>query len=126
MQDHASRLQSISDGTHTATYSYLPNSSLLQQTVLKQGTQTRLTTTRQYDNLNRLTQIASTPSGASVVSHAYEFNDANQRTKVTLADGSYWEYGYDLKGQVISAVKKFANGTAIPGMTYQYEFDDIG
>jgi len=30
------------------------------------------------------------------------YNSTNQRTKMTLADGSWWEYRYDALGQVIS------------------------
>jgi YD repeat-containing protein len=65
---------------------------------------TRMTTSKQYDYLNRLTGISS--SGSAGVPPAiffnYNYNNANQRTKDTLADGSYWIYGYDSLGQVTS------------------------
>ena len=35
-------------------------------------------------------------------SYAYSYNQANQRTQTTLADGSYWVYQYDQLDQVIS------------------------
>ena len=44
---------------YTATYSYLANSPLVGQIAFKQSTTTRLTTTKQYDNLNRLSSIGS-------------------------------------------------------------------
>ncbi len=53
-------------------------------------------------------------------------NQANQRTKRTDADGSYWDYGYDSLGQVTNAVRRWANGTNVVGQSYSYLFDDIG
>jgi len=50
-----------------------------------------MTTTKQYDYLHRLQSIVSAPSAASAVSYSYQYNGANQRVSVTLADGSYWD-----------------------------------
>ena len=88
--DHASRLSTVSDGTDNAIYSYLANSPLVSQIAFKQSSTMRMTTTRQYDYLNRLTQISSTPSGSGMVpvTFNYNYNAANQRTKDTLVDGS--------------------------------------
>ena len=88
----------------------------------------RMTTTKQFDYLNRLKQITSTPgaSGTLPFSYNYNYNSANQRTKNTLADGSYWEYEYDTLGQVTNGVKHFADGTLVPGQQFGYLFDDIG
>ena len=55
--DNASRLSSMSDGTYSASYSYLANSPLLSQITYKQSTTTRMTTAKQYDYLNRLLSI---------------------------------------------------------------------
>ena len=86
----------------------------------------RMTTTKTYDYLNRLTQIASTPSASPVISFAYAYNNANQRTAVTNADGSYWLYGYDALGQVTSGVKYFNTDVPVPGEQFGYAFDNIG
>ena len=124
-----SRLSTVSDGTgNSATYSYLANSPLVSQIAFKQGTTTRMTTTKQSDFLNRLKQISSVPAtnGALPLSFHYNYNSANQRTKSTLADGSYWEYQFDSLGQVTNGVKHFADGTLVPGQSFGYLFDDIG
>jgi hypothetical protein len=94
--DNASRLATVSDGTNVATYSYLANSSLVGQITFAQSGTTAMTTSKQYDYLNRLSSIASTPSN----SFAYQYNSANQRTMAGLYDSSYWRYGYDALGQV--------------------------
>jgi hypothetical protein len=64
------------------------------------GTQV-MTTTKQFDFLNRLRSISSSGSQPlSPVSYAYSYNEANQRTRTGLADSSYWRYEYDSLGQV--------------------------
>jgi len=92
----------------------------------KQGANTRLTTSKNYDNLNRLTSIHSVNSANSVQNFDYSYNSANQRTKSISADGSYWDYQYDSFGQVTSGVKKLSDGTAINGEQFGYSFDSIG
>src|SRR6266568_7382365 len=87
-----------------------------------------MTTTKQYDYLNRLLSISSSPSSASSlpISYAYGYNDANQRTRVSLNDGSFWIYQYDALGQVTSGKKYWSDGTPVPGQQFEYGFDDIG
>src|SRR6266568_350284 len=81
-------------------------------------------TTKQYDYLNRLLSISS--SSSLPISYAYAYNDANQRTRLGLADGSFWIHQYDALGQVISGEKYWTDGTPVPGQQFEYGFDDIG
>jgi RHS repeat-associated protein len=83
-------------------------------------------TVKTYDNLNRLLKIESTTGGRPVSSRTYQLNNANQRTKRTDADGSYWDYGYDSLGQVTNAVRRWSDGALVAGQQYGYQFDDIG
>ncbi len=69
--DAASRLQSVSDGTNTAIYSYIANSPLVGNIVFQQNGTTRMTTTKQYDFLNRLTSISSVGGAEFHESHFY-------------------------------------------------------
>jgi RHS repeat-associated protein len=43
-----------------------------------------------------------------------------------MADGSYWEYQYDDLGQVTCGIKYNADGLAVPGCSFGYNFDQIG
>jgi hypothetical protein len=72
-------------------YSYLAYSPLVGQITFKRSGTTEMTTAKQFDYLNRLGSIASSPSNA----FAYQYNAANQRNLARLADGSYWRYGHD-------------------------------
>ena len=78
-----------------------------------------------YDNLNRLRIISSAFTGNGV-SYSYQYNNANQRTQVNLADGSYWVYQYDSLGQVTSGKKYCSDGTPVAGQQFDYTFDNIG
>ena len=125
--DAASRLQTISDGTNYGTYSYLANSPLVSQITFKQNGTTRMTTTKAYDNLNRLTSIASSnATPARLDFHGYGYNSANQRTSVTNTDGTFWVYQYDSLGQVTSGKKYWSDGNIVAGQQFGYAFDDIG
>jgi RHS repeat-associated protein len=59
------------------------------------------------------------------VSFTYQYNDANQRTRNTEANGDYWSYQYDTLGQVSSGKKYTSGGTPIAGRQFEYDFDDI-
>jgi RHS repeat-associated protein len=65
-------------------------------------------------------------SASSAVSFLYQYSAANQRTRATLNDGSYWVYQYDALGQVISGTHFWADGTLVAGQDFSYAFDDIG
>ena len=87
-----------------------------------------MTTASTYDFLNRLQNITSTPSasGESAVAFNYAYNDANQRVRVNMADGSFWIYDYDKLGQVVSGKRYWSDWTPVAGQQYEYAFDDIG
>jgi YD repeat-containing protein len=101
---------------------------LIGQIAFTRNGQSRMTTTRQYDNLNRLTSISSQGSaiGSSAIGYSYAYNDANQRTRASLADGAYWSYQYDPLGQVVSGKKHWADQGLVAGEQFEYTFDDIG
>ena len=124
--DEASRLKTVTAGIKVATYSFLANSPLVEQVTFRIDGNLRMTTTKQYDFINRLKSIANVPSGARPVSFGYQYNNANQRTRVDLADGSYWSYAYDALGQVISGKRYWPDTTLAPGQQYEYTFDTIG
>ncbi|MDR4507767.1 MAG: hypothetical protein MRJ65_05940 [Candidatus Brocadiaceae bacterium] len=124
--DAASRLETVTSGSHSAAYTYWPNSSLVNTITFRNGSNIRLTTTKTFDKLNRLTSISSVPSADSARSFDYSYNSANQRYRVGLDDGSYWMYQYDNLGQVTSGRKYFSDDTPVPGQQFDYTFDDIG
>ena len=111
--------------SHSATYSYLANSPLVNQTTFKQDTAVRMTTSKQFDYLNRLTSISSV-AGSATMGNSYAYNNANQRIRSTVADGSYWLFEYDSLGQVRSGRKYWPDQTPVAGQQFEYAHDDIG
>jgi RHS repeat-associated protein len=106
--------------------SCLANSPLVSQIQFRQGTTTKMTTTKSYDNLNRLLSVSSAPSAASALSFSYQYNSANQRTTRTDSDSSFWSYDYDFLGQLISGKRYLPDSTPKAGQQFDYAFDDIG
>ena len=125
--DAAGRLQSVANGNNTATYGYVANSPLVGQITFQNGGVSRMTTTKTYDFLNRLTSIGSVNAQSSALdSHSYGYNSANQRTSMTNLDNSRWVYQYDGLGQVTNAVKYWSDGSPVAGQQFGYAFDTIG
>lgn len=115
------------DADYTADYGYVTDSPLVGTITFKESTNPRLTTTKSFDFLNRLRSINSVASGETLpVSHTYAYNTANQRTRMTLVDGSYWVYAYDALGQVTSGMKYWSDGTPVAGQQFAYGHDTIG
>src|SRR5437016_8354737 len=91
------------------------------------GGATRMTTTKTYDFLNRLTTIGSVNAqSATLDSHSYSYNSANQRTGMTNSDSAYWAYQYDSLGQVTNGVKYWSDATRVAGQQFGYAFDTTG
>jgi hypothetical protein len=127
--DSFSRLSTVTNSAITAAYNYLPKSSLVGNITMKQSGTTRMMETRQYDNLNRLLQTTSSPTADSAISFAYQYNDANERTRVDTsypASPSHWNYGYDNLGQVTSGKRSWSDNTPVAGQQFEYSYDDIG
>jgi len=96
----------------------LANSPLVGQIAFTNNGVQRMVTTKQFDFLNRLTNIVS--SGPSTInSFNYQLNTASQRRTNNLADSSYWVYTYDSLGQVTSGKKYWSDGT--PACPVRYE-----
>jgi RHS repeat-associated protein len=125
--DAQSRLEAVSDAGHGAVYGYATNSDLLHTTTLKTGGTTKLMGARLYNNAGQVASVTWSDSAAQVLmSHGYEYNSAGRRTRAELADGSYWSYSYNDKGEVTGALKKNSTDTAYPGLDLGYTFDEIG
>jgi RHS repeat-associated protein len=124
-----SRLDSVSATvagiTKDHTYTYQTNSALIDKLVQKRSGATVITTTKVFDKLNRFTSNTAVSAGATNVA-GYLYNSANQRTRLTEADGRYWAFGYDALGQVTGGTKKLPDGTAMLGHAFGYTFDTLG
>lgn len=130
--DTASRLSSVTQKSSlgflpvSGTYTYVANSSLMDHIVFAQNGTTRMTTTNQYDLLDRLTNAFTGTGTVVVIKSAPRYNSAGQRTNISQVDGSYWVYQYDSLGQVNSGKRYWSDGTPVASQQFEYSFDDIG
>jgi RHS repeat-associated protein len=120
--DSASRLQTITNGSQTATYAYDPTKGLLNATTFTGGT----AISRAYDAVGRLDSITTTPAAGSAQSYTYTYNNLNQRTRVTREEGSYWAYQYNDRGELIFGKRYWADTTPMAGQQQEYVYDNIG
>jgi len=111
----------LGNGTATLNYAYHPGTDQIASRSWQIGQNTPfLNMDNSFDDYSRLIEI----SANSVAEIAYTLNDDNQRTAAALNDGSAWAYGYDTKGQLLTAVREDSQNTTLNGMTYDY--DGIG
>jgi YD repeat-containing protein len=125
-QPNTGRLDTITAGALTHTYAYQPQSSLIATLTQAKSGATVLTTTKVYDHLYRLTSASSLPATQPSLLASYQYNSANQRTRLTREDAAYWSFGYDSLGQVTAATKHLADATTVLGLDQAFTFDDIG
>jgi len=124
--DPAGRMKVVGSGAASATYSYLANSPLVEQSSFANNGVAVMNTVKNFDALNRLTNIVSSTNGVALSKHSYLYNSANQRTRATLVEDSYWVYSYDGLGQVTSGRKYWSDGSPVAGQQFEYGFDTIG
>ena len=119
-------IESISDLTVPATpvraeFSIEPNSRMIAKTEFYHAQTLRLEVERQRDALDRLGYI-----GSATASFTYDYNAANQRSRVTTEDDHYWAWNYDDLGQLETAKRHRPNGQTVLGHDFAFTHDTIG
>ncbi len=120
--DSAGRLSELRDAANEliVDYSYDPAGRLVREDK-GNGTYSLYT----YDTLGNLIGISHRAPDDSVNSFFdYTYDASGQRTAMTTQDG-VWSYGYDLTGQLTSALFTSDN-PQIPDQDLQYQYDALG
>jgi len=129
--DSVGRLKTVSDSTPTIgtvshTYTYDAGTSLITQ-VASATTGNFAVEDRHVDLAGRLTGIVTSNGSASVRRrHGYLYDTAGRRTRGTREDGTYWNYGYNDRGEVTEGRKYTSGGSHLAGHQFKYEYDGIG
>jgi RHS repeat-associated protein len=126
--DAAGRLASVADGSSAAFYSYVAGSPLAGRIRFQEEDVTRLTTVREADALDRVSAVSAqtVDSASGLLAQNYAYNDVHQPVRTTLADGSYWSFGYDPLGQLTTGRRHWNDDSAVAGQQFEYAFDHIG
>jgi RHS repeat-associated protein len=130
--DSGARLKTVSQAaTHSAqpakaSYSYEPKAALVQQIEFKDGQAARLLYTRTQDAEGRPRSVTASPAASPAMTYEYAYDEADQAARVTLADCSYWSYGYDAAGQLLHGRKYASDQKPVAGQQFEYGFDHAG
>jgi RHS repeat-associated protein len=124
--DLASRLNAVKSGETRVAYIYLENSGSVEKNTFKHGMTVSMKTKKEYERLNRLQSIESKPANEGPISFRYQYNQANQRTAMSMDSGEEWQYAYDALGQVIQGNKKSIDKQSVKDAQFAYSYDDIG
>ena len=126
--DGASRLSSVTSGsTDAATYAYIPGSSLIDTVTFSYQSQVKAVSDRTYNLAGRLEEIRTVNAANATLAKAlYQHDSLDRRTRVTRADGSRWDWGYNDRSEVTSSAHSFADQSAHPLRQYGYAYDGIG
>lgn len=125
--DTRSRFATVTDTSDATaflfTYGYDGGTDRIASLETRRAGVVRQTTSRTYDALGRLTNV-ETRDGAAVLvqQHGYAFDALDRRTRVDREDGKSWNFGYNPRGEVTSADKRFA----LAGWQSTYLFDTNG
>ena len=115
------RYTTVGNNSATVTYSYLDKTNLpLVQTWQKGTSSAFLTVSNTYDAYNRLTLINANSSNQA----AYVYDSLGRRTSATLQDDTAWNYSYNQRSEITSAIRKNASNVTQNNM--RYVFDNIG
>ena len=121
--DFLDRLSQVAAPTGTFTYVYDGVRRTPKEIQYPSGAKVL----RSMDDLARLASLSNYYSGGSAISAcAYVYDSAGRRTRETRLGGEYIDYGYDLAGQLTSAVKRLPGGQPAPGYEYFYTYDPAG
>ncbi len=117
------RLSNVTSAAGAFAYYPLGASGLVKGLTLPNGS----TVTNSFDPLGQWLATTLKHSSGSVLSaHSYLYDLAHQRTRQTLAESNFWDYGYDALGQLTSAKGKEAGGASRLQEQLTYGYDAAG
>ena len=121
------RLEEVRAGDLIITHLPLANSDFVEHLEFENDGTPRMIITRAYDSANRLDGITNElPGGPVFSSHDYTYDAAGRRSIADLADNTRWNYGYNDRGEVTSAIHESEESEPIPGREFAFAFDPIG
>lgn len=110
----------------TATYAYHPGSGIISGYTVASGA-TLLTQSRPVDFQNRTSSVTTkNGSGQILASARYSYDMADRRIQARREDGTYWNYGYNPRGEVAAARRYTPDDVAVWGLDRTYQYDAIG
>lgn len=128
------RLVQVNSGDLGSAIAYLPGTDLLQQVDVTNGGNVIHRRTLAIDMLGRTVGVVNraglnASSLGTIASVGHQLDAAGRRDTARREDGTWWDYEYNDRSEVIGAVKKIAGSggeKVVPGMGFGYRYDGIG
>jgi YD repeat-containing protein len=83
-----------------------------------------MTTAYSYDNRNRMTKLEHKYGATVLDGYTYALDAAGDITRVTDQNSEYWDYAYDGRDRLTSAVRKNSGATISASYAYTYDGGD--
>jgi hypothetical protein len=104
-----------------------PGTRQIRDQITQNNNSTIHHSTRGIDMLGRVTGMVSrTPNGGILASAGHLYDDRHRRKNTRREDGTLWEYSYNDRSEVTSAVKNTAAPALVPGLSFGYVYDGMG
>jgi RHS repeat-associated protein len=125
--DVFNRLSQITSGLLRVGYRYQPNAPWARATELFYSNQWRMAHVDLRDVRGRVTNSANHLLGAPAEQHGYGLDALGRRTNIFLTGGSFWQFGYNDRSEVVLGQRKWiAASNNVAGQGFEYGFDPIG
>jgi RHS repeat-associated protein len=131
--DPFGRIAGIASGDVTVAIEPQPGTRHIRERVTRVSNQIVHRSTRGIDMLGRATGMVSRapdPDNGGTLrilaSAGHQHDPRGRRQNTRREDGTKWEYGYNDRSEVTSAVKTTANSQLVPGQYFVYQFDIMG
>jgi RHS repeat-associated protein len=119
--------------TRSASYTFHTGSPRVADVSFDDGSAPLYHSSYLLDGANRINVVRNSLTGTAgevVSSHAYRYNSLNKRERATRHDGTYWEYSYNDRGELLSADKYLRvpnpGDELLAGYQTDYTYDEIG
>jgi hypothetical protein len=120
------RLDHVSQGQHSAHYSYATSTDRIHSISLKRGQLIAFEAVRGYDNLDQLESIFTKKGAANIAGRSYVMDDLGRRTRATDANGNHTGHDFNDRGELTGFARTDAAGQAFAGTQMGYAYDNIG
>jgi RHS repeat-associated protein len=131
--DSVGRMGGVSSGTMNVVYGYQPGTLMVKDQTTSIGTSIIHHSTRAIDLLGRsVGMVSRAPNPATggsmriVASVGHEYDERHRRKNARREDGTRWDYGYNDRSEVTSAIKSLPDSQLVPGQSFGYNFDGMG
>tara|TARA_R100000027_G_scaffold17378_2_gene12564 strand:- start:465 stop:6296 length:5832 start_codon:yes stop_codon:yes gene_type:complete len=125
--DGYGRIGSVTVDADEVTYLYREDTWENTHRIYTRGGQETVRQEQASDRLGRQVSFDAASQAGILFAWTMAYDDQNRVARKTeVSGGDYWDYGYDLLGQVTDVALKRSGGSIVPSYDFGYTFDAVG